>query len=100
MSPLTPMPRRKSAGRRKRSELSIRTYTVTLGADRIASRTDLVAHAPDGHDRGSLAELASQLPDVDVDRACVAGERVAPDSLQQLVASEHEAAVVEELPQQ
>ena len=35
-----------------------------------------------------------------VDRARVAGERVAPDALEQLVAREHEPAVVEQLPEQ
>ncbi len=35
-----------------------------------------------------------------VDRPCVARKRVAPDALQQLVAREHEAAVIEELPEQ
>ena len=37
---------------------------------------------------------------MDVDRARVAGERVAPDALEQLVAGEHEPAVVEQLPEQ
>ena len=37
---------------------------------------------------------------MDVDRARVAGERVAPDALEQLVARQHEAAVVEQLPEQ
>ena len=37
---------------------------------------------------------------MDVDRPRVAGERVAPDPLEQLVAREHEATVVEQLPEQ
>ena len=37
---------------------------------------------------------------MDVDRARVAGEGVPPDALEQLVAGEHEPAVVEQLPEQ
>ena len=37
---------------------------------------------------------------MDVDGTRVAGERVAPDALEELVAGEHEPAVVEELPEQ
>ena len=66
----------------------------------VARRRDLVADAPDGDDRRRVAELAAQLADVDVDRARVAGEGVAPDALEQLVARQHEAAVVEQLPEQ
>src|SRR5207237_4178587 len=65
-----------------------------------ARRTDLVPHAPDRDDGRRVAELASELADVDVDRARVPGEGVAPDSLEQLVAREDEAAVVEQLPEQ
>src|SRR5204862_5880072 len=61
---------------------------------------DLVADAPNSHDRGRLAELPPQLADVHVDRAGVAREGVAPDPLEQLIAREHEAAVVEQLPKQ
>ena len=52
------------------------------------------------HDRAGLADLAAQLAHVHVDRARVARERVAPHALEQLVARQHEAAVVEQLPQQ
>src|SRR4029077_7743346 len=38
--------------------------------------------------------------DVDVDGARVAGEGVAPHTLEQLVTREHEPAVVEELPEE
>src|SRR5205823_3526921 len=61
---------------------------------------DLVADPPDGHDRRGLAELAAELADVHVDGPRVAGEGVAPDALQELVAREDETAVVEELPEQ
>ena len=61
---------------------------------------DLVADAPDRHDRRRVAELAAQLAHVHVDRARVARERVAPDALEQLVAREHEPAMVEQLPEQ
>ena len=37
---------------------------------------------------------------MDVDGAGVAGERVAPDALEQLVARQHEPAVVEQLPEE
>src|SRR5437764_12122693 len=94
------MPSRKSAGRRKRSELSIRTYTVVLGVDCISSRADLVPHPPHGHDRRGLAELAPQLSHVHTDAARVAGELAAPDPFQELSAGEHGATMVEELPQQ
>src|SRR6266571_5252477 len=100
MSPLTTMPSRKSAGNRKRSELNIRTYKVLLGLDRIPRGRDFVADPPHGHDRRGLAELPPQLAHVDVHRARVPGECVAPDSLEQLVAGEHEAAVVEQLPEE
>src|SRR6266576_1610311 len=100
MSPLTTMPSRKSAGNRKRSELNIRTYKVSLGLDRIARGPDLVADPPHGHDRRGLAELSSQLPNVDVHGAGVAGERVTPDPLEELVPREHEPTVIEQLPQQ
>src|SRR5438067_3361615 len=94
------MPSRNSAGSRKRSDLSIGLYTVALGTDRVPRRPDLVADAPHGHDRRGLAELAAQLPHVDVHGARVPGERVAPDALEQLVAREDETAVVEQLPEQ
>src|SRR5437870_3554246 len=94
------MPRRKSAGRRKRSELSMVPYTLALDVDCITRRAHLVAHAPDSHDRRGLSQLPLQLPHVHVDGARVAGERVAPDPFQELVAGKHEAAMVEELPEQ
>src|SRR5437868_8038467 len=65
-----------------------------------ARRAHLVAHAPHGDDRRRVAELAAELAHVYVDRARVAGERVSPDALEQLVAGEHEPAVVEQLPEQ
>src|SRR5262249_20915710 len=45
-------------------------------------------------------ELLPQLPDMDVDRARVARERVAPHALEELIAGEDEAAMVEELPEE
>src|SRR6476619_3978282 len=94
------MPSRKSAGNRKRSELNIRTYKVSLGLDRIACGPDLVADPPHGHDRRGLAELTPELANVDVDGAGVARECVTPDSLEELVARKHQPAVVEQLPQE
>src|SRR5215212_2231312 len=82
------MPARKIAGRRNRSELNERstvprvrrseTRTSLRGGRRVARGADLVADAPDGDDRRRILELAPELPHVDVDRARVAGERVAP----------------------
>src|SRR6476469_8219992 len=62
--------------------------------------SDLVPDAPDGGDRALVAELAAKLADVHVDRSRIARERVAPHPLQQLVTRQHQAAVVEQLPQQ
>src|SRR5581483_3848009 len=45
-------------------------------------------------------DLVPDAPDVDVHRPRVAGEGVAPHTLEQLVAREHEAAVVEQLPEE
>src|SRR5918911_342261 len=91
------IPRGTRAGRRKRSD---RNIGVRLGVHRIPGRRDLVADAPYGDDRRGVAELPPQLADVHVDRARVAGERIAPDPLEQLVTREHEPAVVEQLPQE
>src|SRR5262245_11141065 len=59
-----------------------------------------VPDPPDGPDRRGVSELPPELADVHVDGSGVARERVAPHALEQLVTREHEAAVVEELPQQ
>ena len=67
---------------------------------RLRLRRNLVADAPDGDDRAGVAELSPELADVDVDGTGVAGERVSPHPLEELVAGEDEAAVVEELPEQ
>src|SRR6185312_14140321 len=61
---------------------------------------DLVADAPHGHDRRRVPELSPDLPDVDVHRPRVAGEGVAPHALEQLVSSEDDAAMVEQLPEE
>src|SRR5262245_12740495 len=61
---------------------------------------DLVADAPDRHDRRGVAELAPDLTHVDVHGSRVTGECVAPYALEQLVARENESAVVEQLPQE
>src|SRR5438270_6407777 len=88
---------RKRAGSRKRSE---RSTGARRGLGPVPGGRDLVADPPDGHDRGRLTELAPELAHVDVDGARVAGEGVAPDALEQLVARQHEAAMVEELPEE
>src|SRR5947208_13586734 len=69
--PLTTIPARKSAGSRKRSDLSI---ARPLGVHGVACGPDLVADAPHGHDRRRVAELAAQLADMDVHGARVAGQ--------------------------
>src|SRR5439155_7762386 len=66
----------------------------------VSRRRDLVADPPDGDDRRCLAELAPELAHMDVHGPGVAGERVAPHALEELVAREDEAAVVEQLPQE
>src|SRR4051795_7058626 len=97
-------PARNSRGRRTRSdEKRAGTASPLRRRDfllRVARVRDLVADAPDGHDRRGIAELAAQLPDVDVHRSRVTCERVAPDALEQLVAGQHEPAVVEQLPEE
>src|SRR5215218_2116147 len=98
ISPVSAIASRKKSGSRKRSEPN--TMVASLGAHRITARRDLVADAPDGHDRRRVAELAAELPNVHVDGARVARERVPPDALEQLVARQHEALVVEQLPEQ
>src|SRR6185295_18371177 len=55
---------------------------------------------PDRDDRRGVAELPAQLADVHVHRSRVAGEGVAPHALEQLVARQHEALVVEQLPEE
>src|SRR4029078_7732901 len=73
-------------------------FASSLGVHRIPRRSDLVAHSPDRHDRRGVAELAAELANVDVDRAGVSGEGVTPDTLEQLIAREHETAVIQQLP--
>src|SRR5436305_4568401 len=102
-TPATRMPARKSSGSRTRSEENIAPYRASGGRVilvGVPGGRDLVADAPDRDDRRRVAELAPQLAHVDVHRARVAGERVAPDALEQLVARQHEAAVVEQLPEE
>src|SRR5438128_261512 len=95
-SPASTTPARKSAGSRNRSDRNM----LVLLVPRFPRGSYLVADSPHGHDRRGVAELAAQLPHVDVDGAGVAGERIAPDALEQLVAREHESAVVEQLPEE
>src|SRR5918996_1273437 len=85
---------------RTRSDPSISSSGVRRFLLGVLRRRHLVADAPHGHDRRRVAELPAQLADVDVDGARVTGERVAPDALEQLVASEYEPLVVEQLPEQ
>src|SRR3954451_21150561 len=54
----------------------------------------LVSDAPHGHHRAGVADLAAQLPNVHVDGARVARERVAPHPLEELVARQHDAVVL------
>src|ERR671914_1664792 len=99
-SPATAIPARNTAGSRKRSERNTaRKRSFVLGAHRVPGGSDLVAHAPHGHDRRGVAQLAAQLPDVHVHRPRVAGEGIAPDALEQLVSREHEPLVIEQLPE-
>src|SRR5262249_6770862 len=70
------------------------------GRRRRALGRDLVAHAPHGDDRRRVSELPPDLADVHVDGACVTRERVAPYALQELVAGEHDPAMIEQLPEE
>src|SRR5947207_14601526 len=92
--PARTIPARTSAGSRKRSDAN------TLSGGLLARRRDLVAHSPHRHDRRGVPQLPAQLADVNVDGACIAGEGVAPDALEQLVPRQHEATVIEQLPEQ
>src|SRR5262245_22112389 len=92
------MPARNSAGSRNRSDRNM-CLKLRRGGD-APFGADLEAAARLGRDRRRVAELAPQLPDVDVDRPRVAGEGVAPDPLEQLVARQDEALVVEQLPEE
>src|SRR5215204_1398108 len=102
MRPARIAPARKRAGKRKRSDRNM--ARLALGADRVLrgvlGRCGLVADPPNGHDRGRVLELPPQLADMDVDGAGVTRERIAPDALEQLVPGEHEAVVIEQLPEQ
>src|SRR6476660_3105508 len=62
--------------------------------------SDLVPDAPDGGNRALVTELAAELAHVHVHCARVPRKRVTPDALEQLIACQHQAAVVEQLPQQ
>ena len=48
----------------------------------------------------AVAELSAELADVHVDSTRVAGEGVTPDTLEKLVAGEHEPLMVEQFPEQ
>ena len=74
--------------------------TAPLDGRRLRLRRDLVPHSPHRHDRAGVAELPPELADVNVDRARVTGERVAPHALEQLITRQHEPAMVEELPEE
>src|SRR6266851_385122 len=95
--PAATMPARNSAGNRKRSE---RNMGESLGRGGVLRGRDLVADAPYRHDRRRVPELAPQLADVHVHGAGVPREGVAPDPLEQLVACQNEAAMVEQFPEQ
>ena len=53
-----------------------------------------VADAPDGLEREAVAELLSELADVDVDRAVIADPVLAPDRVEKLTARQRETPVV------
>src|ERR671922_2992536 len=85
------------------------TTTSTVATNRLV-RSDhrrftslpdgLVPGAANRADQLGLAELAPQLGDVDVDRSCAPGVRHAPDLVEQLVAADHDARVLEQHRQQ
>src|SRR5438445_7374714 len=93
-------PTRKRAGSRKRRERNIAPPLKLRGRRRLPGGRDLVAHAPDGHDGRGIAELPAQLAHMHVNRTSVPREGVTPHPLEELVAREHEPAVVEQLPEQ
>src|SRR6185312_9711013 len=100
-TPASAIPARNTSGSRTRSEASTgKGLRLRRFLARVLRGRDLVAHTPHGDDRGRLAELPAQLAHVDVDSARVSGERVAPHALEQLIAREHESAVVEQLPEE
>src|ERR1700712_4221460 len=82
------------------ARLTRKSATSRVLSDRRGIVGNLVADTPDRHDRAGVPDLAPELADVHVDRARVARERVAPHALEQLVAREHEPAVVEQLPEE
>src|SRR5581483_9217803 len=101
--PARTIPARKRSGSRTLRDLNIAPTCCSGGCGvllSVARGRDLVPDAPDGDDGRGVAELATELADVDVHRPRVAGEGVAPHTLEQLVAREHEAAVVEQLPEE
>src|SRR4051794_8304038 len=103
MTPARRIPPRKRSGSRTRSDENTpppRSLAPGRVLRSVARGRDLVADAPHGDDRRRVAELAPELAHVDVDGARVARERVAPDALEELVAGEHEAAMVEQLPEE
>src|SRR4051794_271589 len=61
---------------------------------------DLVPDAPNGGHGTAVAELAAELPHVHVHGPRIPGERVSPYTLEELVARQHESAMVEELPEE
>src|SRR5664279_348789 len=91
-----------TAAKRKaaRARLTRKSATSRVLRDRRGIVGNLVADTPDGHDRARVADLAPELAHMHVHRARVARERVAPHPLEQLVAREHEAAVIEQLPEE
>src|SRR4029077_17264086 len=82
------------------ARLTRKSATSRVLRDRRGIVGDLVADTPDGHDRARLADLAPELAHMHVHRARIARERVAPAPLEQLVAREHKAAVIEQLPEE
>src|SRR3954447_612860 len=81
-------------------ELASRSRTSRALSDRSGIVGDLIADAPHRHDGAIVPELASKLTDVDVHGPRVTYEGVSPDALQQLLACQHHAAMVEQLPQE
>src|SRR5205807_2791040 len=90
-------PRRRRAPRPRRPRAPVRGARRRSGT---GSRPGPVAHAADGLDPLRIAELLTQMADVDVDRPRFPVGVVAPQSLQERLAAEDAAGLRDERPQQ